>query len=246
MGAIFNGTLGTAPREKSNWQMHVFGSNVQQFYGQKGRFFFDELYQRVNHQALAPFFRPWLQQEGWVLDAGSGSGHLAEELGLKDACFLDFTWEQIKQLRNKGLPGSFIRGDLQQLPFKDNTFDEVISSNVLHYTGLTGLKELLRVTKSNGQLLLAFLEGSDFAQFACRQAVFWGLFPHFMKDARFINIEELAKLNIRIEDSATVIFIPPFFQTRRRIARIGLVAFVLKKEELNSALRVRAKISSQF
>lgn len=230
MDTGFNGTLGTVPREKSNRQMHVFGSNVEKFFGQKGHFFFEGLYQSVNRQALAPFFRPWLREEGRVLDAGSGSGHLAGELDLKDACFLDFTWEQIKQLRNKGVPGSFIRGDLQQIPIKDNTFDEVISSNVLHYTGLTGLKELLRVTKPGGRLLLAFLEGSDFTQFACRQAAFLGLFPHFINDARFINIEELAKLNIRIEDSATVIFIPPFFQALRRIARIGLVVFVLKKE----------------
>jgi len=65
--------------------MHVFGSNVEKFFGQKGHFFFEGLYQSVNRQALAPFFR---------------------------------------------------------------------------------------------------------------QAVFWGLFPHFINDARFIDIEELAKLNI--------------------------------------------------
>ncbi len=57
MDTVYNGTLGTVPREKSNRQMHVFGSNVEKFFGQKGHFFFEGLYQSVNRQALAPFFR---------------------------------------------------------------------------------------------------------------------------------------------------------------------------------------------
>lgn len=209
--------------------MLVFDHEVQQFYGRKGHFFFEGLYQRVNRQALAPFFRPWLRREGWVLDAGSGSGHLAEELGLRNACFLDLTWEQISRLRGTGRPGCFMQGDLQLLPYQDNIFDDVICSNVLHYTGLAGLKELLRVTKPGGRLLLAFLEGSEFTRAATRLAVFWGLFPPLMRDARFIALEDLAQLNIQIEDSATVVFIPPLFQARRELPRQGLVALALKK-----------------
>jgi hypothetical protein len=36
--------------------MHIFGYKIQQFYGAKGCFFFEGLYQQVNRQALAPFF----------------------------------------------------------------------------------------------------------------------------------------------------------------------------------------------
>lgn len=209
--------------------MHVFGYEVQQFYGRGGYLFFDEVYQQVNRHALAPFFRPRLLREGLILDAGSGTGNLAKELGLKNACFLDLTWEQIKRFRLRGTPGLFIQGDVQQLPFADNAFDQVISSNVLHYTGLAGLKELLRVTKPGGQMLVAFLEGSEFTRAATRLAVSWGLFPPLMKDARFIDLADLAQLNMQVEDSATVFFLPPSFQARRELPRQGLVAFVLKK-----------------
>lgn len=211
--------------------MHIFDYEVRQFYGRKGHSFFKELYQRVNCEALAPFFRPWLRQGGWVLDAGSGSGHLAKELGLKNAYFLDLTWEQIKQFRDTGTQGCFFQGQLQQLPFRNDIFDEVICSNVLHYVGLAGLKELLRVTKPGGQLLLAFLESSEFTRAAIRLAVLWGLFPPLMRDARFIALADLAHPEIEIEDSATVVFFPPFFRARRELPRQGLVAFALKKVE---------------
>ncbi|MCP4290653.1 MAG: class I SAM-dependent methyltransferase, partial [bacterium] len=184
------------------------------------------MYQQVNRQALAPFFRPWLHRKGFVLDAGSGSGHLAEAMGLSHACFLDFTWEQLKRFQNKGGPGRFIQGDIQQLPFQDNVFDEVICSNVLHYTGSAGLKELLRVTKPGGLLLLAFLESSELTHIATNLAVFWGMFPQLMRDAQLIDLEELHQPHIQILDSTTVVFLPPFFQALREVARKGLVAYV--------------------
>jgi ubiquinone/menaquinone biosynthesis C-methylase UbiE len=209
--------------------VHVFGNKIQQFYGGKESFFFERLYQQVNHQALAPFFCPWLHRKGLILDAGSGSGHLAEALGLSNACFLDFTWEQIKQCRDKRGPERLIQGDIQQLPFHDNFFDKVICSNVLHYTGSAGLKELIRVTKPGGQLLLAFLESSELTQIATNLAVFWGIFPQLMYDAQLLDLKELDQPNIQILDSATVVFLPPYFQAQRNFPRQGLVAYVLKK-----------------
>ena len=222
--------------------MHILGYKIQQFYRRKAYFFFEELYKQVNRQALAPFFRPWLRRKGLVLDAGSGSGHLAEAMGLMNACSLDLAWEQVKLCRDKGVQGCFIQGDIQLLPFQNNVFDEVICSNVLHYTGLAGLKELLRVTKSGGQLLLAFLESSELTQRATRLAVFWGVFPALMREARFIDLAELAQLNVQVVDSATVVFLPPFFQAFRNLPRKGLVAFVLKKLRRDPSLFQNNKI----
>ena len=209
--------------------MHLFDYEIQKFYGPNGHFHFEELYKQVNHQALAPFFRPWLHKEGRILDAGSGSGHLAGELGLSNACFLDITWEQIKRFLDRGAPKGLIQGDIKLLPFQDNAFDMVICSNVLHYTGLAGLKELLRVTKPDGQLLLSFLERSEFTRAAINPAVFLCIFPPLMRNAHFIALEDFAQLDIQIEDSATVGFFPPFFGILRELPRQGLVAFALRK-----------------
>ena len=215
--------------------MPDFARAVQCFYGPGGHFFFDWLYQTVNRQALAPFFRPRLRHRGRILDAGAGSGQLANELGLEGSYFLDLTWKQLKRCRERLGFGFFIQADLEYLPFRDGTFDGVISSNVLHYTGMSGLKELLRVTKSGGQLLLAFLEGSDFTKAATWLLVSLGLFPLIFRQARFIDLAELEHLDIQVKDSTTIIFLPPLFQAFRQGPRLGLVAFDLEKGKMITA-----------
>ena len=61
--------------------LHTFGNKIQQFYGGKGSFFFEALYQPVNQQALAPFFRLWLHGKGFsgcrfgFRSSGGGNGH---------------------------------------------------------------------------------------------------------------------------------------------------------------------------
>lgn len=209
--------------------MSDFCHQVRQLYGEKRVGFLEELYKMVNRQALGPFFRPHITGEGRILDAGSGSGHLAEEVGLGKASFLDITWKEIKAFRDKRKPGFFIQGDLRELPFKEDVFDQVICSNVLHYTGPCGMEELFRVTKNGGQMLVAFLEGSGFTRCAVNLAILWGLFPPLMRNARFIDLNALVKLDIQIEDSATVGFIPPRFRGFRNLPLRGLVALVLKK-----------------
>ena len=213
--------------------MPDFARALQCFYG-PGHFLFDWLYQTVNRQALAPFFRSRLRRRGRILDAGAGSGHLAKELGLQGGYFLDLTWEQLKRCRERLVFGFFIQADLESLPFRDGTFDGVISSNVLHYTGLAGLKELLRVTKSGGQLLLAFLEGSNFTTAAIWLLVSLGLFPFIFREARFIDLAELEHLDIQVKDSTTIIFLPPLFKAIRQGPRFGLVAFDLEKGKMNT------------
>lgn len=209
--------------------MRPFESEVRTFYEQGRRTFFDELYAEVNRQALAPFFRSWLDREGRVLDAGAGTGGLAGLLGLENACFLDLSWRQIKCFRNSGMAGHFIQGDVLHLPFADHTFDQVLCANVLHYTGLAGLGELVRVTRRGGRLLVAFLEDSPWTRAAIRLSVLWGWFPRCFLGARLISMDEVASLGLMVEDSSTVVGFPWFFLSSRDAVRQGLVGMILKK-----------------
>lgn len=88
------------------------------------------------------------------LDAGCGGGGaclLAEQRGAKVTgieaapAMVEFAQKQVPS-------GKFTVGDIQELPYEDNTFDVVLASSSLQYTEdrLETLRELKRVTKKNG------------------------------------------------------------------------------------------------
>ena len=105
-----------------------------------------------------------LDKHSHVLDAGCGNG---KNMFRKDCSFIgtDISSEMIKIINNKGLNG--IIADIRDLPFNDNTFDAVISVAVLHHIysentendcRVKAIKELIRVTKSGGQIFIQVWE----------------------------------------------------------------------------------------
>jgi ubiquinone/menaquinone biosynthesis C-methylase UbiE len=101
-----------------------------------------------------------------VLDAGSGTGIVT--MSLLDSGFkprrvvaLDLSYNSLrlsreqfaKKKRYSNIEG--VQGNILNLPFAENTFDMVMTCGVLEYVNLDdGLKELSRVLKPNGKLVL--------------------------------------------------------------------------------------------
>ena len=107
-----------------------------------------------------------LGPESVVLDAGSGTGIVT--MSLLDSGFkpkrviaLDLSYNSVrlageqfaKKRRYSNIEG--VQGNILTLPFAENTFDMVMTCGVLEYVNLDdGLKELSRVLKPNGKLVL--------------------------------------------------------------------------------------------
>ena len=102
-----------------------------------------------------------------VLEAGSGAGGftelLAEAVGQEGSVTaLDVIPELLQTVRQRldssPLKGrvSYHEGDIQQLPFENRQFDVVWSSRTVHHLPdqLAGVRELCRVLKPGGRLLL--------------------------------------------------------------------------------------------
>jgi SAM-dependent methyltransferase len=97
-----------------------------------------------------------------VLDAGCGTGVYLEELlrlGL-NVTGVDEDEDMLKYATNsRGRGAVLIKASLQDLPFEPSVFDKVISVCTLEFVGDPPpvLKELSRVLKKDGVLLLGFL-----------------------------------------------------------------------------------------
>src|SRR5262245_29508563 len=75
-----------------------------------------------------------------VLDVGSGNGYVLSRYAMAGARVngVDLTERAIGLCRRRfalmGLPGGFVVGNAERLPFDDATFDCVCSMGVLHHT----------------------------------------------------------------------------------------------------------------
>jgi SAM-dependent methyltransferase len=97
-----------------------------------------------------------------ILDAGCGSGvvtrYLTKQFPAAFAEGCDFSAERVAQARAAAPEINFTHCDLQKTPFATNSFDVVVSRYVFQHLSpkkaVSALKELLRILKPNGTLLL--------------------------------------------------------------------------------------------
>ncbi len=121
-----------------------------------------------------------------ILDIATGTGDLALELGQAlpkaKVIGLDLAPQMLEigrqKAQKKGMSESisFIEGDAENLPFQDNSFDAItVAFGVRNFeTPLKGLKEMNRVLKPGGQLIV--LEFSK-----TRSKFFKGIFNFYFK-----------------------------------------------------------------
>lgn len=93
-----------------------------------------------------------------VLDAGAGTGRLSIRLfdAGADVTALDISPEMLSELNKKNPEIETVEGDLEHMPFADDTFDMVFSSLALvHLKKIEPfLDECYRVLKDDGKLVL--------------------------------------------------------------------------------------------
>jgi|HubBroStandDraft_4_1064222.scaffolds.fasta_scaffold00285_8 ubiquinone/menaquinone biosynthesis C-methylase UbiE len=93
-----------------------------------------------------------------VLDIGCGTGHLAGELMQRGyaAWGVDLSEAMVAYAREHYDPDRFRVGDIEQIPFPDNTFDAVMCLGVMEYLEKDehALREMWRVLKPGGHAVI--------------------------------------------------------------------------------------------
>lgn len=102
-------------------------------------------------------------RNGRVLEVGCGAGWEAAlwARGGMQVTGIDLSEAALhlarRNLEHNGVTGTLMRGNAEELPFDDETFDVVASLGVLHQTESTerGVREVFRVLKPGGQAMVS-------------------------------------------------------------------------------------------
>ena len=89
--------------------------------------------QRLSAEKLCKMATPFIQENSQILDLGSGTGFVTESLNAlcaPDIFELDLAFEMLQQNQNNS---SKIQADFENLPFKNHSFDILISSFSLQW-----------------------------------------------------------------------------------------------------------------
>lgn len=101
-----------------------------------------------------------------ILDAGSGTGLVGEELaklGYRTMDALDYSQDMLDQAQAKGIYRALLQADMTRpLPLDDNTYDAVVCTGTFTYGHITGdaFAELVRVTRPGGVIVFTVREGA--------------------------------------------------------------------------------------
>ena len=143
----------------------LYGSLFEKF---DDRHYYDEAMKNIRERFRRNNFDFSFVQGKSLLDAGCGNGRYAvalKLLGFEKVVGLDRSDENIataeKRLKASGIKDvTFQKGSVLNIPYPDNSFDSVFSNGVLHHTDdmEKGIKELLRVLKSEGKGFLYVIE----------------------------------------------------------------------------------------
>lgn len=103
-------------------------------------------------------FNPIEKYSGSILEVGSGKGHLSNYIHTKGRSIVSLDIDGLKLVKVKQTyPNlNLIRGDAQNLPFSDNSFDILISvENIEHLPDVNQhISEVKRVLKPTGIFLI--------------------------------------------------------------------------------------------
>ena len=135
-------------------------------------------YDRIALEIFAPLY-PYVAEKavsrsgissGRLLDVGCGGGYLGiavMEQGGFEGTFLDVNQESLKlaeqHLEERGLKGRAVAGNVQAMPFRDESFDLIVSRGSMPFweDQEKALREIWRVLKAEGRAYIGVGYGSS-------------------------------------------------------------------------------------
>ena len=157
---------------------------------------YSRLYQNLWYDDMISLITP----KGLILDNGCGIGYLAEFLPTDNMVGFDISTGMLDKAKSR--MNKLVRGDSQQLPFKDETFDVIFCRSLLHHLPdpCEGVYEMDRVLKKDGELIVSEPIQSVLSNIPRKLVKGGGHFSEVHKDFKVRTLIEMLRERFVIED----------------------------------------------
>ncbi|GAB6072233.1 class I SAM-dependent methyltransferase [Venenivibrio stagnispumantis] len=93
----------------------------------------------------------------YAVDIGTGTGevikYISEKFPYAKPIGLDISFQMLKKAKEKGIKATFIKANALNMPFKDNSIDNIFCSlSFRHFPTDLAIKEFKRVLKTGGEI----------------------------------------------------------------------------------------------
>jgi SAM-dependent methyltransferase len=109
----------------------------------------------ARYQRRVEYLSSGLHRGVRCLEVGCGTGVFTQGLASTgaDIAAVDISHDLLMRSSKRSLPVQLFQSDVGHLPFKNDSFDEVVGSSILHHLNIKlGLEEIYRVLKRGGRI----------------------------------------------------------------------------------------------
>ena len=156
--------------------------------------FFIQFFCSITHRRIIKFIKKYIENNFNILDIGCGTGNCLNKVAKLNNQLqlfgLDNSLEMIKIARNKFKKITFSSGNAEDLPFEDNLFNLIITTDAFYYFKKKErvISECSRVLKGNGYLFI-FTPSID--QFLSRLLVNLSKISSIEKESQHLYLKDL-------------------------------------------------------
>ncbi|MAG20329.1 hypothetical protein CL618_02755 [archaeon] len=169
--------------------------------------------------------------KGKLLDVACGTGRFFHLYGDREIYGVDISQDMLNNASKLNLAKKLVLSDAEKLPFEDNYFDVTICSQFIMHTPyyVDVIKEMLRVTKKGGHLILDFPNNFSISAILTKGRMKFKKQRKFNLFSIFYLRKLFKSLNLEvIEYQGTLVF-SPYFLPKSLVSVSKLINSFLRK-----------------
>lgn len=192
-----------------------FGKNAEEYDDIRSEDSRRDFIIKIQENITKGFLKDIKNKKRKILDVACGTGRFFYLYAPMEIYGIDISSDMLEKakVRKSVNIKKVLVADAEKIPFKDNIFDVVNTSQFIMHTPYYNkvIKEMVRVTKKGGSIIIDFPNKKSISSFFTKKRISTGEFRHYNLFDKKEIFEIAKKNNLEIKDIRETVFFSPMF-----------------------------------